>query len=186
MGLTAGLEFAYTDMAGKKLRDFLPTGRIDWQVSRTSQLALGYNRRLVRPSLTLLNPVVLRTPFAVRQGNKDLEGLHANVFALSFTHDDPIFSWGMSLSYTMSNDGFNGIWMERDNRRIYQLGNEGKRAHGAFSPTSRSMPPRQRSSVARPSSSGTSALLTPSAWPRSIGAFSLDLAWSRCSVRPSD
>ena len=76
--------FAYTDMAGKKLRDFLPTGRIGWQVSRTSQLALGYNRRLVRPSLTLLNPVVLRTPFAVRQGNKDLEGLHANVFALSF------------------------------------------------------------------------------------------------------
>lgn len=41
LGLTAGLEFAYTDMAGKKLRDFLPTGRIGWQVSRTSQLALG-------------------------------------------------------------------------------------------------------------------------------------------------
>lgn len=121
-------------MAGKKLRDFLPTGRIGWQVSRTSQLALGYNRRLVRPSLTLLNPVVLRTPFAVRQGNKDLEGLHANVFALSFTHDDPIFSWGMSLSYTMSNDGFNGIWMERDNRRIYQWGNEGKRRAWSIQP----------------------------------------------------
>lgn len=134
LGLTAGLEFAYTDMAGKKLRDFLPTGRIGWQVSRTSQLALGYNRRLVRPSLTLLNPVVLRTPFAVRQGNKDLEGLHANVFALSFTHDDPIFSWGMSLSYTMSNDGFNGIWMERDNRRIYQWGNEGKRRAWSIQP----------------------------------------------------
>lgn len=134
LGLTAGLEFAYTDMAGKKLRDFLPTGRIGWQVSRTSQLALGYNRRLVRPSLALLNPVVLRTPFAVRQGNKDLEGLHANVFALSFTHDDPIFSWGMSLSYTMSNDGFNGIWMERDNRRIYQWGNEGKRRAWSLQP----------------------------------------------------
>ena len=45
-----------------------------------------------------------------------------------------IFSWGMSLSYTMSNDGFNGIWMERDNRRIYQWGNEGKRRAWSIQP----------------------------------------------------
>lgn len=40
----------------------------------------------------------------------------------------------MSLSYTMSNDGFNGIWMERDNRRIYQWGNEGKRRAWSIQP----------------------------------------------------
>lgn len=38
------------------------------------------------------------------------------------------------LSYTMSNDGFNGIWMERDNRRIYQWGNEGKRRAWSLQP----------------------------------------------------
>ena len=36
LGLTAGLEFAYTDMAGKKLRDFLPTGRIGRSAARAS------------------------------------------------------------------------------------------------------------------------------------------------------
>lgn len=132
--LVTGLEFAYTDMEGRKLHDYLPSAHIGWHVGKNVLLALNYKRRLLRPSLSQLNPASIRDPFATRQGNNKLEGMHPSALSLDFTHRLSLLQWHLCISHIFTNDAFNGIWKERSNHRYYQWGNEGKRRAWSIAP----------------------------------------------------
>lgn len=135
--LFAELEYAYTQMQGRSLNDFLPKVVIEWRPWSAGLLSLRYDRLLVRPDFKYLNPAEIREPFALRQGNENLVGIHINKASFDFDCKLPVVAIHLNCGYIYSDDGFNGIWMERGNRRIYQWGNEGIRHALNISPSIR-------------------------------------------------
>ncbi len=132
--LNAKLEYNYTRMEDENLNDFVPEFGASWQMNKSNSLVFNYVRRIVRPSLALLNPAKVRGPYTISYGNPDLIGMHANSFILKYLlkHDKVDFT--TTLQHIAANDGFNAIWMERDLVRISTWGNEGKRRAWSMTP----------------------------------------------------
>ena len=125
--LYAEFEYAYTSMNGRNLHDFLPRAIIEWHPDTEVLLSLKYDKLLVRPSLHYLNPAEVREPLAIRAGNSDIVGMHLHKISFDFDWKLPSLSSHLYASYLYTKDGFNAIWMERSNIRIYQWSNEGVR-----------------------------------------------------------
>lgn len=125
--LYAEFEYAYTSMNGRNLHDFLPRAIIEWHPDTEVLLSLKYDKLLVRPSLHYLNPAEVREPLAIRAGNSDIVGMHLHKISFDFDWKLPSLSAHLNASYLYTKDGFNAIWMERSNIRIYQWSNEGVR-----------------------------------------------------------
>ena len=123
--LFAELEYAYTDIQGRKCHDFLPKAAIEWQASEKSLFSLHYDRSLLRPSFSLLNPAEIRLPSAIVQGNEELVGSHMDRITFEYDLLTEKCHFHLNNSFRYSKDGFNGIWLEKNNVRIYKWGNEG-------------------------------------------------------------
>lgn len=133
--LFAEFEYAYTDMQGRSLNDFLPKAAVEWRPTDIFLLALRYDRLLVRPDFKFLNPAEIREPFALRQGNEDIVGLHINKASFTFDCKLPVVALHLDCGYSYSDDGINGIWIEKGNLRLYQWGNDGIRHAWNISPS---------------------------------------------------
>lgn len=126
--------YAYTNMQGRHLHDFLPVLTAEWRLDKDRYLKLNARRSLIRPGLSYLNPGKVREAFSIRYGNSELVGVHVNNVALDFGWRIGIVSWKISSGYIYANDGFNGIWIEKDNICSYTWGNEGIRHAWNISP----------------------------------------------------
>lgn len=133
--LFAELEYAFTAMQGTYHHDFLPKAAIEWRPLSGGLLSLRYDRSLLRPSFALLNPAEIRLPFAIFQGNEELVGIHLNRLALDFDLKREVADFHLNSSCVFTRDGYNGIWMERKNVRIYKWGNEGVRYAWSLTPS---------------------------------------------------
>ncbi len=118
----------------KHLNDFLPTLSAVWNVNSNNTLSARYVRRLVRPSLELLNPFNVRTAYTRDYGNPDLTGMHINNIAFNYILHTGSINFNAGLQHIRANDGFNAIWMERDGMRISTWGNEGVRRAWSLTP----------------------------------------------------
>lgn len=127
VALRARLEYDYTSMEGHHLNDLLPMGSAEWEVNKNNKLAVNYVRRLVRPTLDLLNPAHISTTYTCNYGEKDLIGMHINNLTLGHTLRLNKLTLNSTLLHIFVNDGFNALWMERAGIRNYTWGNEGKR-----------------------------------------------------------
>ena len=82
---------------------FLPSASFVYQTDESKRLTLSYNRRLARPGLQYLNPVVdNRDPFYISFGNEKLAPEFANNFEFSFS------SFSNKISYSI---GLNGSFV---------------------------------------------------------------------------
>lgn len=127
VSLSARLEYDYTNMEGHHLSDVLPTASAVWNMNSSNRLSARYARRLIRPSLELLNPAKIVGTFSCDYGNEELIGMHVNNINLEHVLSLGKTSLNSSLTHIFANDGFNAIWMERNGIRNYTWGNEGKR-----------------------------------------------------------
>lgn len=85
--------------------DIVPNVAFAYQLDMTSQVRIGYNMRIQRPSISYLNPYIDNTnPQAVTQGNPNLESEKSNNFDLNFGKFGRKFSINTSLYYTYINN----------------------------------------------------------------------------------
>lgn len=125
--LYAGFEYAFTSMNGRNLHDYLPKALVEWHPKDEALLSLKYDKLLVRPSLHYLNPAEIREPLAIRAGNSKIVGMHLHKVSFDFDWKLRLLSMHLNAGYLYTKDGFNAIWMERSNMRIYTWGNDGIR-----------------------------------------------------------
>ena len=135
-GLTAmaRLEYDYTRQQGNDLNDLVPTARVQWQIDKKNSLMALYGRRIVRAGYDLLNPAHIKGAYTEYYGNAGLVGMHANNVQLAYTLKTQPLDFKATLQHIFADDGFNAIWMERNNVRISTWGNEGKRRAWGLTP----------------------------------------------------
>lgn len=71
-----------------------------------SNIRLGYNMRIWRPSIWFLNPYLNDSnPAHITQGNASLESEKSHAFNLSYSNFTQKFNINMSLNYSFNNNG---------------------------------------------------------------------------------
>lgn len=129
------MEYDYTRQDGRTLHDFVPTASLRWQATAASSLTAAYVRRIVRPGLEYLNPARIVGLYTLDYGTPTLEGIHLNNLSLVYQHKRQAVDFTTTLSHIFVEDGFNAIWMEKDDVRISFWGNEGVRRAWSLSPS---------------------------------------------------
>lgn len=132
--VNALLEYVYTDMNGTNLNDLVPTFNAVLHLTKHQDLSLVYGMRLVRPEAKLLNPSHIQGAFTLDYGNPALQYLHANSLMLSHTYKNDVVKYSTTLQHVFANDGFNAMWMVKDNLRVSTWGNEGIRRQWSLTP----------------------------------------------------
>ena len=125
--VNAHVEYDYTRMQEKNLNDFVPQLMMQWRMDAHSSLTFNYVRRIVRPERELLSPAPIVGAYTLDYGNVDLEGVHINSFSLAYQLKGSKATYNAALAHIAAGDGFNAIWMEKDNIRISTWGNQGIR-----------------------------------------------------------
>lgn len=85
--------------------DVVPNATLTYQLDMSTQIRLGYNMRIQRPSIWYLNPYINDVdPQSISQGNPDLDSEKSNNVNLNFSKFTQKFSINASLSYTFVNN----------------------------------------------------------------------------------
>lgn len=125
--MNAHVEYDYTRMEKKNLNDFVPQLMMQWRMDAQNSLTFNYVRRIVRPGHELLSPAHIVGAYTLDYGNFYLTGTHINNFSLAYQLKGGKATYNAAVAHIHVNDGFNAIWMEKDNIRISTWGNEGIR-----------------------------------------------------------
>ena len=138
----ARLEYDYTEMWDKKLHDFVPQARLQWNINPSNSLTAMYVRRIIRPYLEVLNPARVIGPYTVDYGNPNLEGTHVNLMSLVYQHKAEHATFTATAQHIRVEDGFNAIWMVNESdvselphpMRVSTWGNQGVRRAWSVAP----------------------------------------------------
>lgn len=134
----ARLEYAFTYMkdnaCSKRLHDVLPMAHLDWSVTQKDTLALDYRMIIKRPDLELLDPTREIGSHSIYYGNITLEGIHINNLALAYRSQRGPVAFGATLGCILVQDGFNAIWMQKNNIQESTWQNEGIRRAVSLAP----------------------------------------------------
>lgn len=85
--------------------DVVPNATLTYQIDMSTQIRLGYNMRIQRPSIWYLNPYINDVdPQNISQGNPNLDSEKSNNVNLNFSKFTQKFSINASLSYTFVNN----------------------------------------------------------------------------------
>lgn len=131
---TARLEYDYTRMQERTLNDLIPMARVQWNINKTNSLTALYGMKLIRPSISFLNPGHIRSAYAIEYGNENLTGTHANNVQLIYNLTGKKAKFTTTLQHIFADDGFCAIWMVKDGMRIATWGNEGVRRAWGLTP----------------------------------------------------
>lgn len=131
----ARLEYRATRMQNRWLHDVLPTATIKYQVDSIHSLSAFYTIMLIRPEAQHLDTNRIVGPFTQRFGSDRIVGVHVHNVALTYRMSLEKVSCAAEVRYLTANDGFNAIWMERADTRIYTWGNEGVRHAVGLTPS---------------------------------------------------
>ncbi|MBQ0057598.1 MAG: outer membrane beta-barrel protein [Bacteroidales bacterium] len=123
----AKLSYEHTEFHHRKLDDFVPQVRGQWNISKNNSLSLLYAMRIIRPDVEVLSPAKIIGAYTLDFGNENLKGTHANRIVLAYTHKTEALTSTTSVTSIFANDGITAIWMEKDNVRVSTFGNEGIR-----------------------------------------------------------
>lgn len=138
----AKLEYDYTHMQkyvkepskAQNLNDFVPEAGVLWSMNKHNTLQFNYVRRIIRPSLELLNPAAILGPFTRHFGNPDLIGAHINNLSLRYMLKRDKVDFTTTVQHIRANDGFCAIWTEKNLQRNYTWLNVGKRRAWSVTP----------------------------------------------------
>lgn len=130
----ARAEYDYTRMAGRSLNDIIPMLRVQWRMDSHNTLQALFAEKIIRPDLQLLNPARIRDAYTLSYGNASLEGMHAKNLQVAYLYKGKDMNFSTTLQHIFANDGFNAIWMDKDDVRVYTWGNEGVRRAWGLTP----------------------------------------------------
>ena len=103
------IQFANDDPVPNSFFDPVPNVTLSYRIRPTTTLRGGYNMRIQRPGIWLLNPFVHdNDPTNIRYGNPDLESENIHNFNLGFGHFQRQFNINATLSYNFSNNAI--LW----------------------------------------------------------------------------
>lgn len=132
------MEYSYTHMANdaakKNLNDVIPQVHLEWSMSSKDVLVADYRMIVKRPDIELLDPTKLYASHSEDYGNPNLEGIHINNFSLAYRTAFGRMNFSTTAGFILVEDGFNAIWMEKDNIRLNTWGNEGVRRAVSITP----------------------------------------------------
>lgn len=90
--------------------DVVPSVSVGYKLTDMSNVRLGYNMRISRPSIWYLNPYVNDTdPTNISKGNPDLVSEKSHTFELSYSNFTQKFNINMALNYSFNNNGIEQI-----------------------------------------------------------------------------
>ena len=121
------VQYDYTRMNGKNLHDVIPQARFAYHINPSNTLSASYAMLIIRPSLHYLYNNRVIGPYTLDYGNQNLEGAHINRIVLAYELKTRKVDFTTSLSHINVTDGFNAIWMVKENVRVSTWGNEGVR-----------------------------------------------------------
>lgn len=94
----------------KNYDDVVPSASVGWKLSDLSNLRLGYNMRIYRPSIGYLNPYLDDSdPSNLSQGNPELESEHSHAFDLSYSNFTQKFNINLSARYSFTNNSIQSV-----------------------------------------------------------------------------
>lgn len=118
LGLKGGLRYEYTrqDVAFERYHeqdfstdfsDLVPSLLLSYNLATTCNLTLGYNMRISRPGIFLLNPFRnnSESQLYVQYGNPQLDSEHYHTLTFGFGTFSPNFSLNINPEYSFCNDG---------------------------------------------------------------------------------
>lgn len=134
----ARVEYAFTYMkdneCSKHLNDVLPMAHLDWSVTQNDTLAVDYRMIIKRPDLELLDPTREIGSHSIYYGNVELEGIHINNLALAYRMARGPVAFSTTFGCILVQDGFNAIWMQKNNIQESTWQNEGIRRAVSLTP----------------------------------------------------
>lgn len=138
---TARLEYTYThldnDLSSKNLNDLIPQATLLWSIGKADTLSAAYRFIVRRPDMDYLDPTHLYGSHTEDYGNPALEGIHINNLSVAYNTHRGQVDLGTTVGWVSTSDGFNAVWMEKDNIRISTWGNEGVRRAFNITPSVR-------------------------------------------------
>lgn len=98
------------DYITKNYTGLFPTVNLNYELSQTENVTLGYSRRLRRPRSRMINPFPSRSSITnIFTGNPDLDPTYSGTFDLGYLNRFGKFVLSTSLYYTHSTDSWNFI-----------------------------------------------------------------------------
>ena len=117
-GLKGGVRYEYTtqhvDFEKYKEQNFttgfsdvVPSVLLSQRIGQTQNITLGYNMRISRPGIRMLNPFrnISKTQLMVNYGNPNLNSEHYHTLTFSYGLFSPKFSINLNPEYNFCNDG---------------------------------------------------------------------------------
>lgn len=102
--------------------DWVPSASLGFKITDMSNIRLGYNMRIWRPSIWFLNPYLDDTnPANISQGNASLESEKSHAFNLSYSNFTQKFNVNVSLNYSFNNNGIERVTSLINDRDIPDL-----------------------------------------------------------------
>lgn len=134
----ARLEYTYThlknDESSKNLNDLTPIAHLDWSVGKSDTIAVDYRMIIRRPDIDRLDPTRIYGSYSIDYGIPTLEGIHINNISLAYRKGGKLVDFSTTFGAIVVEDGFNAIWMEKENIRISFWGNEAVRRAYSIAP----------------------------------------------------
>ncbi|MCB0462602.1 MAG: TonB-dependent receptor [Flavobacteriaceae bacterium] len=98
------------DYITKNYTGLFPTVNLNYELSQTENITLGYSRRLRRPRSRMINPFPSRSSVTnIFTGNPDLDPTYSGTFDLGYLNRFGKFVLSTSIYYTHSTDSWNFI-----------------------------------------------------------------------------
>lgn len=134
----ARLEYSYThlknDVSSNNLNDLTPIAHLDWSVGKSDTIAVDYRMIIRRPDIDRLDPTRIYGSYTEDFGNTELKGIHINNISLAYRKGGKYVDFATTFGAIIVEDGFNAIWMEKENIRISFWGNEAVRRAYSIAP----------------------------------------------------
>lgn len=148
LNLGAGLRYEHTLLGvsyrpasaadfRNRLNDWVPNAFLAWNFSNSSNLRLGYQMRISRPSIEQVNPFELSfTPFQVNKGNPDLTSERIHIVSLKYSSFGRVIGGSIGVEYNRSDNAISSFTylQERDgvNTVVTSFANIGKQQSAAL------------------------------------------------------
>lgn len=94
----------------KDFDDLVPSASVGYKITDMSNLRLGYNMRIYRPGIYVLNPYIDDSnPTSISQGNPNLDSEKSHAFSLSYNNFTPNLSLSVSTRYAFTNNSIQNL-----------------------------------------------------------------------------
>lgn len=127
-------EAKYSKTDKPLIQDWIPQFQFKWNVGNGDTLKADYRMIIKRPEAELLDPTHILGTLTDDYGNLTLEGIHINNIVLAYQIAREKFSYTTRLNGIIVEDGFNAIWIDKNNIRNTTWGNQGVRRAYSVTP----------------------------------------------------